>query len=196
MKVLAFTDHHDEKLALAKVREKAKDVDFIICGGDITNFGSNLKDNLEAVNNLGKPVLLIQGNHEEHLDMVKETKPYENITYLHATHKKIEDTLFLFYGGGGLAKYDSEFKKVAKVFQKEIKDHKKVVLVLHGPPHGTKLDELHEMSTGNFDFRNFIEKNDLTLVICGHIEENSGREDYINKTKIVNPGPYGKVFEI
>ena len=82
MKILAFTDHHTSKVAIAKVREKAKDAELIICGGDITNFGDGLKENLEAVNNLGKPVLLTHGNHEEHLDMEHEVKPYKNITYL------------------------------------------------------------------------------------------------------------------
>ena len=83
-------------------------------------------------------------------------------------------------------------------FNDAIKNNKdkKIILLTHAPPYRTKLDKLGRNYAGNKSFRNFIEKYKIDLHICGHLHENFGKEDKIKNTKIINPGPFGKIVEI
>jgi len=74
--------------------------------------------------------------------------------------------------------------------------YKKKVLVVHGPPYGTRLDKLGRNHAGNKSIRYFIERNNINYVICGHLHENFGKEDRIKKTNVINPGPFGKIIDL
>ena len=73
---------------------------------------------------------------------------------------------------------------------------KKIVLVTHGPPNGTKLDLLDGKHVGNIDYSKFIERIKPKLVICGHLHENVGAMDKKGKTQMVHPGWDGMVIEL
>ncbi len=45
MKVLAFADMHSDTEALKVLIKASKEVDMIICAGDISTFGKDLKKN-------------------------------------------------------------------------------------------------------------------------------------------------------
>ena len=49
MKILAFSDTHLHKKAIEIIKEKSKDVDILICGGDISIFGKGLKEILKEL---------------------------------------------------------------------------------------------------------------------------------------------------
>ena len=102
------------------------------------------------------------------------------------------------YGGDGFSIVDPLFTRIAAPFRRIINDNggKKTVLVTHAPPYGTKLDNVHGGHSGNKSIRKFIEKCQPCLLFCGHIHENSGKQDRIKKTVVVNPGPFGKIVEI
>ena len=94
---------------------------------------------------------------------------------------------------------DREFEKAANSRFKKLINHnkdKKIVLVTHAPPYKTRLDKLAGGHCGNKSIRQFIDKNRIDLLICGHLHENFGKEDRIKKTKCINPGPFGKIVEI
>ena len=101
------------------------------------------------------------------------------------------------YGCGGFSLVDREFDKTAVKFRKIIKmnEDKKIILVTHAPPYKTRLDKLG-IHCGNKSIRKFIDKNKIDLVICGHLHENFGKEDKINKTRLINPGPFGKILTV
>ena len=73
---------------------------------------------------------------------------------------------------------------------------KKVILVTHAPPYQTRLDKIGDSFVGNRSIRNFIESNNPMLAISGHFHENSGKDDRIGKTVVINPGPFGKLIRI
>ena len=74
---------------------------------------------------------------------------------------------------------------------------KKVVLLLHGPPYGTRLDELTKGTyCGNKSYTEWIKRKQPRLVIAGHIHENFEKKDKIGKSLVVNPGPFGMIIEI
>jgi Icc-related predicted phosphoesterase len=200
MKILAFVDLHSSLKALKEIKNKVKNVDLIICAGDISIFEQKIEYLLEQLDKLNKPILIIPGNHETAEDIKAASLVFKNIIDLHKKVHKKGDHLFLGYGEGGFSMVDKEFEKIAKKFEKEIKkqEHKnsKIILITHGPPYKTKLDNLDGHSCGNKSVKNFIKKVKPDLAISGHLHENSGKEDKIGKTRLINPGPKGKIINI
>jgi len=198
MKILAFVDVHGSLKPLEKIKKQAKQADLIVCAGDISVFENNLGYLLFQLNKLKKTVLIIPGNHEDNVDLSHLTKELENIKDIHKKAFTTDNYLFLGYGGSGFSMVDKQFIKTSKKFEKEIKKSKdkKIILVTHAPPYKTKLDKIAGEACGNKSIKNFILKIKPDLVISGHLHENAGKEDKINKTKLINPGPFGKIIEV
>lgn len=197
MKILAFVDLHGDASFLKKIVKRATqdDIDVVVCAGDFSVFESGSKYVLGELNKIGKPILLIPGNHETPELVDKLAKDFEHVVDLHEKSWGKEGYLFLGYGTGGFAQQDARFRKVARGWRREIKDEK-IIMVFHGPPHGTKLDDVMGEKTGNKDFTMGIKRLVPKLVICGHLHENAGKIDFIGKTQVINPGYEGMVIEI
>jgi len=195
MNILAFVDMHGNDKAWKEIKIKSKSADIIVCGGDISIFENNLGLLLLELNQLGKQVLIIPGNHENSEDLDVFTKGLKNILNIHKRSFVKEDYLFLGYGGAGFSMVDSEFDKLQKQFDRELKNWNdgKVILVTHAPPYKTRIDQIMDDPCGNKSIKNFILKAKPDLVISGHLHENAGKEDSVGKTRIINPGPYGKI---
>lgn len=201
MKILAFTDIHGSLLALRRIEQKAKsqNPDVIVCAGDISIFEHGIIGLTKRLNKLNKKIIMVHGNHEDERTFIRLSNLFKNIIFIHKKCFIEDNVLFLGYGGGGFSITDKAFDKVAKAkFRKIIKQNKgrKIILVTHAPPNRTKLDKLIQGHCGNKPIRNFVEKNKVDLLICGHLHENFGKEDKIGKTKAINPGPFGKIAVI
>ena len=201
MRILAFTDTHGSLLALRRIEQKVKsqNPDLLVCAGDISIFEHGVFGILRKLNKLNKKIIIIHGNHEDSSTFIKCSKLFKNIIFIHKNYFIEDDILFLGYGGGGFSAFDKEFEKISKnKFKKIIKNNqdKKIILVTHAPPYKTKLDKLMQGHCGNKSIRHFVEKNKVDLLICGHLHENFGKEDKIKKTKIINPGPFGKIIHV
>lgn len=199
MKLLAFTDTHGSLLALKRIEQKVKTQkpDLLVCAGDISIFEHGILGVMKKLNKLNKKIIMVHGNHEDESTLFKCSKLFKNIVFIHKRHFIENNILFLGYGGGGFSLVDKEFEKTTQIkFKKIIKENKdkKIIFITHAPPYKTKLDKLVGGHCGNKSIRNFIEKNKIDLLICGHLHENFGKEGSIGKTKVVNPGPFGKVF--
>ena len=197
MKLLTFTDLHDDKQKLKELVKRASksDIDFIICAGDISNFGSGLRSNLEAFDKIGKKFYFIPGNHEEGLDSEKFMRGLKNCIDFHKEAIEMDDYVFLGYGGGGFSQQDPIFRKIARKWYGDYKG-KKIVLVTHGPPVDTTIDDLSGHHVGSIDYRKFIERIQPRLVICGHLHDTVGETDTIGKTKLIHPGWDGMIIEL
>ena len=201
MKILAFTDTHGSLQALRRIEHKVKtqNPDLLVCAGDISIFEHGIVGIVRRLNKLNKKIIIIHGNHEDDSTFRKLSKLFKNIIFVHKTYHVENDTLFLGYGGGGFVMIDREFEKIANTkFRKIIKSNKdkKIILVTHAPLYKTRLDKLIQGHCGNKSIRHFIEKNKVDLLICGHLHENFGKEDRIKKTKVINPGPFGKIIVV
>ncbi|MEK6949594.1 MAG: metallophosphoesterase [Nanoarchaeota archaeon] len=200
MKLLAFTDMHLSSVAFKKIKSKAKrqKPDLLISAGDLTIFEHGIDFILNKLNNFNVKTLLIHGNHETASVMKRRCKKYNNLIFIHKKQYTHNGYIFLGYGGSGFALIEPEFYKTGEIFSKIIKKskNKKIIFVTHAPPYGTKLDLIVTSHCGNKTFSNFVNKNKINLYICGHLHENFGKEGKIKKTRIVNPGPYGKIIEI
>lgn len=193
MKILAFVDTHGNKKAIEIIIKKAKkeNPDILICAGDITNWGENIKSLIKDLEKLNILLLIIPGNHEtsELIDSISS----KLIINLHKKSYELNDYIFLGYGEGGFSKEDKEFEKITNKFKKTIKKDSKIILVTHAPPYG-RLDFIFGHQ-GNEAIRKFIEEIQPIIHICGHLHEYEGKEDKIKRTRIINPGPYGILIE-
>ncbi len=198
MKLLAFVDQHGSKEAVSEVMRKTRkyDPDFLVCAGDLTSWGNNLKKLIRMFNGLNKPLIIIPGNHEEESELKEICQKHNFVIYLHKGSYEINGFIFFGYGGGGFSREDEKFEQITKQFKKTI-DDKKVILVCHAPVYKTKLDEIPALGyVGNNSIRKFVKDVQPKLVICGHIHENEEKEDKIGETLIVNPGRFGKIINI
>lgn len=199
MKILAFVDVHGNSAALKKVIAKSKNADLIICAGDLSMFGQNLDLLLSLLAKTKKPLLIIPGNHETAREIKKTCSLFEFATDIHNKAYKINNYIFLGYGGGGFSLRDIRFERTTKKFKKFLKTQKKkskIILVTHAPPYKTSLDRLNSSHRGCKSIRKFIEDIKPKTHICGHLHENAGNKDKIGTTKILNPGPEGKIITI
>jgi uncharacterized protein len=200
MKILAFTDLHLSSYAFKKIKLKVKrqKPDLLVCAGDVTIFEQGLDFILNKLNKLKKKILIIHGNHETDKVLKKLCSKYDNLVFIHKKNYRQNNCIFLGYGGGGFALVDPDFYKTGEKFSKIIdkNKHKKIILITHAPPYKTKLDLIVGNHCGNKTLRNFVKRNKVDMYICGHLHENFGKKDFIKKTLVVNPGPYGKVIKV
>ena len=197
MKFLVFSDVHEDfdQIKILSDRAKEDDIDFVLVPGDFTSFERELKQVLKVFNEIGKPVYLLPGNHEESEAYKETVKKYKNLTDFDRSTFEKEDFIFLGYGGGGFSQTDAEFRTLARKWYGEHKN-KKIIFVTHGPAYNTKLDVVHETHVGHKDYRAFIERIKPMLAICGHIHETAGMTDKIGDTHLINPCWEGMVIEL
>ncbi len=194
MKIFAFVDLHGDFPRLRKIVSQGKLADIIICAGDISNFEQHLEKLLKLLSTVGKKVIMIHGNHEE-AEITKEIcDKYKNLIFLHQGVYEYKGVMFVGYGGGGFSKVDPKFEKFTKKVSPHLKG--KIVLITHGPPYGTAVDNIQGESVGSKSIRTFIKKNKPKLAICGHLHENAELEDDIDETRVINPGKKGKLIII
>ncbi len=195
MIILAFTDTHEDRASLRKVKRKVSKADLIVCTGDISIFEHDVDGMLKEINKFGKLVLMLHGNHEAEETMRIKCRKYKNIVFLHKDFYEQENFLFAAYGGGGFAIRDAEFDSFAKKIKKKSKN-KQIILLTHGPPYGNGTDLIAGIHSGNKSYTKFIKQEKPLLVLCGHIHENDEVQDKIGKSIIINPGPNGKLIEL
>ncbi len=197
MKLLAFVDLHGEIKAIKKIVKNSHKAELLVCAGDISMFQQGLDRILSLLNKSKKPVLIIPGNHEDPKNLRQVCSEFENLICIHNKSFVYGNYLFLGYGTGGFSVRDEDFNRATRNFSRIIrKNHdKKIILVTHAPPFGTKLDLINGEYRGNKDIRDFIKRNRINLVICGHLHENFKVMDKMGSTIIVNPG-FMKMIEI
>lgn len=199
MKLLVFSDVHSQKKYVDSLVKTAKEEkpDFLVCAGDLADWGENIIGMAKEFDKLEIPMILIPGNHEEDEEdlkrLVKETK---NIIYLHSGSYNVNDVVFFGYGGGGFSKIDYKFERIINKFKKTIKN-KKIIFVTHAPVFETKTDIVPGIGhVGNKSILKAIKEIKPILVVCGHIHDSAGKVDKVGDTVIVNPGPKGKIIEL
>ena len=208
MKILFFTDVHsgddsddyyvtDVEELEEKVKvliEKSKDCDVIVCCGDLSFFGSGLKEAIDMLKKSGKKLLVIHGNHESSTEL-KKLCDGEQVIFLHKKCLTIDDVTFLGYGGGGFDEKDTQLDTWVDSLKQKVNG--KLVLFTHAPPYKTKLDELPLLGhRGSKSVRKAIETLEPNVFASGHFHETFFKKDKINESKLINPGDSGTIITI
>jgi uncharacterized protein len=195
MKVLLCSDIHDPKKDLVILKNKSKDVDFVICSGDVTNWGTGLVSTLKEFNSWGKKIFLVHGNHEDELEVRRVCKSLENVVFFHNDIVDFNGFKLIGWGGGGFSLQDKSFERF--VSSLVLTDFSRVILVTHAPPFETCLDEIQKgVFVGNDSIKRFVVKNKPLVAVSGHIHETSGLVCNLDGVLLVNPGPEGVIVEL
>src|SRR5688500_17107275 len=128
MKILAFTDLHNDPYGLAAIAKRAKkeNPDLLVCCGDLSNFGSDLFEVGNKLHAIGKKIVIIPGNHESPEEIVELCKKFSSFIDVHAHVRIIHDICFVGYGTGGFALQDMEFERqVAPQLKKKLEKKRK-----------------------------------------------------------------------
>ncbi len=193
---IAIGDIHNDTSNLSQIPELSQ-ADGIIVTGDMTNCGG-IKDAesvLKKVQAHAKCVFAQIGNMD-----LAEVTPWlmQNNLNLHTEVREIaEDVAILGVGASTITPFNtpSEFSEdhfadwLNAGWVKASKWQKKV-LISHNPPKDTLCDDIGGgIHVGSTSVREFIEKNQPDICICGHIHE-ARNVDKIGRTIIVNPGNF------
>jgi Icc-related predicted phosphoesterase len=69
-------------------------------------------------------------------------------------------------------------------------------MVSHVHPSGTKMEKFTQFFEGSKALRRVIDKLQPDIMLCSHVHEAEGLEEKIGKTRVINVGAKGKIFEV
>lgn len=189
MKLLCISDLHGEVRDIDGLLE----ADALVICGDITHFGHG-EEAKELLNSFTdtKKMLTVPGNCDN-FDV--NDALVELDVDLHARGRIIENIGFFGLGGSNATPFNTpqeytedELLDFIMKGYAQVKDAALKVFVTHTPPIGTKVDDAGGgRHVGSTKVREFVEKHQPELVLCGHVHEAKG-EDMLGKTVMVNPG--------
>jgi Icc-related predicted phosphoesterase len=196
LKILAAGDFHGDSQIAKKLAERAEKekVDLVVLTGDL--FGAvPAKDIIKPFKDKHQKVVFVPGNWEskEEAELISKGYSIKNLEHYYVKYKNVG---IFGIGSADWALYPDEektFNHLKTNFDK-IKSLEKKIMVSHLHAAGTK-SELSGIP-GDEGIRKAIDKFQPDLFISGHIHELEGAEEKIGKTKVVNVGRRGKIFEI
>lgn len=200
LRILAAGDlHGDTSLAkkLANKAEKEK-VDLVILCGDITSFDTSVSNLIGPFVKKHKKVLLIPGNHESlaTADFLAQLYGVKNI---HGYSVKYKDIGIFGAGGANIGLEQLDEKEIYDLLKKgfdKIKYLKRKIMVTHVHPKGTLMEKFTKIFPGSSGVKKAVETLKPDILLCSHVHEAEGIEEKIGKTKVVNVGKKGKIFDI
>ena len=203
-KILLFSDIHGDFLAIKKLKQKAKSVDFCICAGDITNFSKDIERVVKELNSFKKPIFFVPGNHEDESEVFEiANRLFKSPNIVSVNNKLLEYNDFIIIGSevNGFSREDERFELFTKLVTKELKNKKyhdkKIILVTHAPPYNTKLDPVSPgYHVGSKSVLDTIKILKPIIAVSGHIHEPAGATQKIGKTLAVNAGWNGIVVKV
>jgi len=197
MKIIAISDIHDKYSLIKNIEKELSEANMIIIAGDITHFGSNkdAKKIIAEIEKYNKNIFAVSGNCDK--KRVEEYLKEKNIS-LHREIKNVPTFNLNISGLGGsittpIPTPNTYSEDECKEYLGSIETTPDI-FVSHQPPLNTIADIVpNGKHVGSFSAREFIDKKQPALYICGHIHESIGKE-YYGKTLVVNPGPFKDGF--
>lgn len=197
MKILIFSDIHGDIRALERI--VAQPADVYIAAGDLSNFGKALDRCGAVMAALGERLWVLPGNHETHEQTTAFCIQYGFIDF----HRQARSLGAAHWAGLGYSNI-TPFDTPGEYTEDEIANAlaafdnlSPLYLVVHFPPHGTKLDEFAPgKHAGSPTLRKWVERAQPAYLFCGHIHETAGQSDRIGATQCFNVGKQGYTHEI
>jgi uncharacterized protein len=194
MKLLCITDIHNHIDPFRHILQDAGPVDLVLLGGDLTNFGTttDVENIVQIAQSANFPVLAVAGNCD--------SAPIDQRLSDLGVSVAGRGTIINDVGIQGLSAappwhkgmYGFPEEDLARHLQdgyRQIQNARWHVVLSHVPPRGLKLDRTHFFQhVGSSALREFVEKTQPALVVCGHIHESRGVE-LVGRTTVVNCGP-------
>jgi Icc-related predicted phosphoesterase len=199
MKLLLFSDLHQDKAAAARMVELARGADVAIGAGDFANARTGVSTCIDILRAIHIPTVLVPGNNESHEELIVACAGWRNAHVLHGRGTEIANVPYFGIGGGipitpfGSWSYDFSEPDAERLLRDCPAG---AVLVSHSPPKGAVDVSASGRSLGSAAVRDAVVRLKPRLVVCGHIHGSAGKRAQIGNTPVINAGAGGVLFEL
>ena len=199
MKLLVFSDLHNDFRSASKLVELSNTADVVVGAGDFCVARQGLKEIIAALSAITKPTVLVPGNSESDEELLQACRSWKSARVLHGRRVTIAEIPFFGIGGGipitpfGSWSYDFSEDEAYNLLRDCPSGG---VLVSHSPPAGVLDASSDGKSLGSQAVRETILIKKPNLVVCGHIHGSAGKIDRIGETTVINAGPNGIIWEL
>ena len=199
MKLLVFSDLHNDFRTASKLIELSNTVDVVVGAGDFCVARQGLDEIIAPLSAITKPTVLVPGNSESNEELLQACRSWESARVLHGSRVTIAEIPFFGIGGGipitpfGSWSYDFSEDEAYDLLRDCPSGG---VLVSHSPPAGVLDVSSDGRSIGSQAVRETIRIKKPNLVVCGHIHGSAGQIDRIGETTVINAGPRGIIWEL
>jgi len=194
MRLLAITDLHDKRDIFDRVLAAAGPVDVVLLGGDLTTFGTPADADriLQMAAGGGAQVFAVAGNCD--------SAAIDQMLVRRGVSLHSRGVILGEMGIHGLSAMppwrtgmyqftEAELAEGLQTGYAQIAGAKVHVVLSHAPPRNGLVDRTHfGRNVGSTALREFIDRLQPRLVLCGHIHEGRGSEQ-LGQTTVVNCGP-------
>ena len=198
MRLLAFSDLHQDLDQAAALVELAGDADVVVGAGDFASIHEGLSETIDALAAIEVPTVLVPGNNETEAALREAAAAWPAATVLHGEATQIDGQTFFGLGAGvPVTPWDWSFdlaEDEAAELLSACPDG--AVLVVHSPPFGHVDQSSAGDHLGSTAICEAIDSKRPRLAVCGHIHESWGTESAIGPTRVANLGPAGTWFEV
>ena len=203
LKILAIGDLHGDSDLAKKLAQKAErnNVDLVMLLGDIHGFVES-RNLIKPFQKALKKVVFVPGNWDSTFDAKQLSEIYsvKNLDGYYATYKGVgiigvgsPDFQLELNEKKTFEKLEKNFEKLKQLGKKH-PELKKKILISH--IHAAKTKSEFSGFHGSQALRKAIDKFQPDFFLSAHIHEAEGIEEKIGKTRVINVGRRGKIFEV
>jgi uncharacterized protein len=199
MKLLLFSDLHNDVSAARQIVNLARGVDVVVGAGDFATMRHGLSQCIDLLREIQVPAVLVPGNNESFEELLAACAHWPSAKVLHGTCVEVGGVFFFGIGGGipmtpfGEWNWDFSETEGEELLQCCPND---AVLISHSPPKSAVDVDSSGRSLGSTAVRDAVILCRPRLVVCGHIHASAGQRTQIGTTPIINAGPGGLIFEL
>jgi Icc-related predicted phosphoesterase len=198
MRVLAFSDLHQDLDGARSLAERSGEFDVVIGAGDFASVHRGLEETIDALASIETPTILVPGNNETDEALRAAAAGWEAATVLHGEATTVAGVEFFGLGAGiPTTPWDWSFDLSDEEAAERLEACPEgAVLVVHSPPQGHCDRSSAGEHLGSHTILDIIARRQPPLAVCGHIHEAWGDRSTIGPTEIANLGPAGAEFEL
>jgi len=199
LRILSAGDIHGNKFLAQTLANKAQKekADLVILCGDLIEEDS-LENVLKPFKDKNIKTIFVHGNHEskasaDFLSYINKAK------LIHGHGVKYEDIGFFGCGSANIGIHGLTENEIFNTLEKAhqgISYLNKKIMVTHVHPANTKMEKFSKFVPGSTAVHEAIKKFKPDIVLCSHVHEAQGLEEFIDKTKIINVGPKGRIIDL
>ncbi len=199
MRLLLFSDLHCDAEAARRLVERAGKVDVLVGAGDFATCRRNIQTTIDVLRDADCPAILVPGNAESVEELADACGAWRTAHVLHGTAATLDGVTFFGVGGAipttpfGPWSYDFSERQAEEMLASCPQG---CVLVTHAPPKGAADRSTRGASLGSVSIRAAVEAKSPRLVVCGHIHDSAGRQEFVGEVPVVNAGPSGVEWEL
>jgi Icc-related predicted phosphoesterase len=197
MKLLIFSDIHNDQRALEKLMDL--EADYYFAAGDLVSWSRGLPEMGRILQRRADRVYVLPGNHESEADIARLCGDFGLHTF-HGRTIRVDEFHVAGLGYSSPTPFNTPGEYSEDEMEERLKtfaDLSPLVLICHAPPRGTPLDRVREnLHIGSQAVRDFIERHQPQYFFCGHVHEAEGQTSSLGSTRAVNVGKRGFLLDL